>query len=112
MPLIGNGIGYPIGLFGNSVYEDRELPLPPGSSLLLYSDAVTEGKLQRGGRLEEQGLIEVVCECLQQAPRGNLVEVLTNRLEQLLDQPLADDLTIVCATRTGVQLAMNFPYTG
>ena len=111
-PLVGSGIGYPIGLFDNSAYEDRELPFPPGSTLLLYSDAVTEGKLQRGGRLEEQGLIGVACSCLQQVPRGNLVQALTQRLDELLAQPLADDLTIVCATRTGVQLTMNFPYTG
>ena len=98
-PLIGSGVGFPVGMFDESTYENLQLPFPPGASLLLYSDAVTEGKLRDGGRLEEEGLIRVVTACLQHTPRVNLVKALTARLDSLLDQPLADDLTIVSMSR-------------
>ena len=99
VPLVGSGTGYPIGMFDDSLYENRELPFPVGASLLLYSDAVTEGKMHNGERLEEAGLIRVVAECLSDAPRESLVQALTGRLDRLLEQPLADDLTIISTTR-------------
>ena len=99
-PLAGDGKGYPLGMFEESTYENRELPFPRGSTLLLYSDAITEGKTRNGDRLEEQGLIEVAVRCLQAAPREELVRSITGELNRIFDMPLADDLTIVCATRS------------
>lgn len=98
-PLVGSGVGFPIGMFDESTYENLELPFPVGASLLLYSDAVTEGKMHNGERLGEAGLIRVVTDCLADAPRENLVQMLATRLDRLLDLPLADDLTIVSTTR-------------
>ena len=98
-PLIGVGEGFPLGMFDESTYENRELPFPVGASLLLYSDAATEGKMKQGGRLEEEGLITVTRQCLETSNRENLVKTLKQTLDTVLDQPLADDLTIVCATR-------------
>jgi serine phosphatase RsbU (regulator of sigma subunit)/ABC-type amino acid transport substrate-binding protein len=101
-PLVGSGIGFPIGMFDDSTYENRELPFPVGASLLLYSDAVTEGKMKSGARLEEAGLIREVKACLQDSPRERLVQALTARLDRLMELPLADDLTIVSTTRVAM----------
>ena len=90
-------------MFDESTYENRVLSFPPGASLLLYSDAVTEGKLKLGGRLEEAGLIEVVQHCIKSGARDSLVNSLTIKLDEILDHPMADDLTIVCATRSPVR---------
>jgi serine phosphatase RsbU (regulator of sigma subunit)/ABC-type amino acid transport substrate-binding protein len=111
-PLVGSGVGFPIGMFDESTYENHELPFPIGASLLLYSDAVTEGKMKNGGRLEEAGLIQVVIDCLADAPRGNLVQALTARLDRLLELPLADDLTIVSTTRMTPPGATAMPSAG
>jgi serine phosphatase RsbU (regulator of sigma subunit)/ABC-type amino acid transport substrate-binding protein len=111
-PLVGSGVGFPIGMFDESTYENHELPFPIGASLLLYSDAVTEGKMKNGGRLEEAGLIQVVIDCLADAPRGNLVQALTARLDRLLELPLADDLTIVSTTRMTPPGATATPSAG
>ena len=106
-PLVGSGAGFPLGMFDDSTYENREMPFPPGASLLLYSDAVTEGKTLRGERLGEKGLIDLVSGCLRSYQRETLVTALTGKLDELLNQPLADDLTIVCATRSvGVTLPL------
>ncbi len=99
-PLVGDGKGYPLGMFEESSYENRELPFPQGSSLLLYSDAITEGKTRDGDRLEERGVINVAVRCLKMAPREQLVKSIAGELSEILRMPLADDLTIVCATRS------------
>jgi serine phosphatase RsbU (regulator of sigma subunit)/ABC-type amino acid transport substrate-binding protein len=99
-PLVGDGKGYPLGMFDESTYENRELPFPRGSSLLLYSDAITEGKTRDGDRLQERGLISVAVRCLQMAPREQLVKSIAGELNRIFHMPLTDDLTIVCATRT------------
>jgi serine phosphatase RsbU (regulator of sigma subunit) len=98
-PLVGDGKGFPLGMFDNSTYENRELPFPRGCSLLLYSDAITEGKTRDGVRLEEKGLISVAVRCLKMAPRVQLVKSIAGELNRIFSMPLADDLTIVCATR-------------
>jgi sigma-B regulation protein RsbU (phosphoserine phosphatase) len=87
-------------MFEDSSYENREMPFPLGASLLLYSDAVTEGKTRRGERLGETGLIDMASKCLRNTQRETLVVALTGELDEILNQPLADDLTIVCATRS------------
>jgi serine phosphatase RsbU (regulator of sigma subunit)/ABC-type amino acid transport substrate-binding protein len=99
-PLIGDGKGYPLGMFEESTYENRELPFPQGCSLLLYSDAITEGKTRDGDRLEETGVINVAARCLRMAPSEQLVISIAEELNKILRMPLADDLTIVCATRS------------
>jgi serine phosphatase RsbU (regulator of sigma subunit)/ABC-type amino acid transport substrate-binding protein len=99
-PLIGDGKGYPLGMFEESTYENRELPFPQGCSLLLYSDAITEGKTRDGDRLEETGVINVAARCLKMAPSEQLVISIAEELNKILRMPLADDLTIVCATRS------------
>jgi sigma-B regulation protein RsbU (phosphoserine phosphatase) len=94
-------------MFDDSSYENRELPFPLGASLLLYSDAITEGKGLRGERLGEGGLINLASQCLRTSQRENLVVALTEKLDEILNQPLADDLTIVCATRSvGITLPL------
>jgi hypothetical protein len=45
--------------------------------------------------------------CLRTTQRETLVVALTGKLDEILNQPLADDLTIVCATRSvGVTLPL------
>jgi serine phosphatase RsbU (regulator of sigma subunit) len=106
-PLIGSGEGFPLGMFDDSSYENRELPFPLGASLLLYSDAITEGKSLRGERLGESGLIDLASKCLRTSQRESLVTALTGKLDGILNQPVADDLTIVCATRSvGITLPL------
>lgn len=106
-PLIGSGEGFPLGMFDDSTYENRELPFPLGASLLLYSDAITEGKTRSGERLGEDRLVELAARCLRNFQRETLIAALTEQLREIVNQPLTDDLTIVCATRSmGVTLPL------
>ena len=98
-PKVGSGEGFPLGMFDDSQYENRELPFPPGASLILYSDAVTESKLVDGGRLQDQGFIELVGECGQDIHGETLLNTLMERLNAGFIHPLVDDLTVVCVSR-------------
>jgi hypothetical protein len=55
--------------------------------------------MKQGGRLEEEGLIGIARQSLESGKREKLIQTLTVELDSILAQPLADDLTIVCATR-------------
>lgn len=98
-PVIGNGEGFPLGMFDESSYENRKVDFPAGASLLLYSDAVTENKLAQGGRLHEQGLIELVTNDIATLPSKQRLGVLIKKLNEQFIHPLADDLTVVFINR-------------
>ena len=99
MPVIGNGEGFPLGMFDESDYENRELAFPPGASLLLYSDAVTEAKLTKGGRFHEQGLIDLISKSIAILPGYLRLNALIDMLNEKFIHPLADDLTVVSIYR-------------
>jgi len=99
MPVIGNGEGFPLGMFDESDYENRELAFPPGASLLLYSDAVTEAKLTEGGRFHEQGLIDLISNSIAILPGKERLNALIKLLNEQFIHPLADDLTLVSIYR-------------
>ena len=46
---VGDGAGFPLGVSRDAVHENRHLPFPPDSFLLLHSDAMTEGFRPTGG---------------------------------------------------------------
>ena len=98
-PVIGNGEGFPLGMFDESSYENRKLAFPAGASLLLYSDAVTETKLTQGGRLQEQGLIELISNDIATLPGKHRLDVLIKKLNEQFIHPLADDLTVIFINR-------------
>jgi sigma-B regulation protein RsbU (phosphoserine phosphatase) len=98
-PIIGDGEGFPLGMFDESGYENKVLAFPAGASLLLYSDAVTEAKLSQGGRLQEQGLIDLVTNSIATLPGKQMLSTLIKKLNEQFIHPLADDLTVICLSR-------------
>ena len=49
--------GLPLGLFYESEYQVRHIPLQPGDSLVLYSDGITEAQDPQGNVYDEDRLI-------------------------------------------------------
>ncbi|MCK5191256.1 MAG: response regulator [Methylococcales bacterium] len=99
VPIIGSGEGFPLGMFDESNYENRELAFPAGASLLLYSDAVTEAKLIQGGRFQEQGLVELVTQSIANLPGKQRLSTLIKKLNDQFVHPLSDDFTMVYINR-------------
>lgn len=95
-PLEGGGL--PLGLFGDSVYTERELALAPGQTLLLYTDGWTEAA--RGER--EFGIGRAAASLRRGAglPLPDLLAACRADLERYLgDAPRGDDLTLVAVRR-------------
>ncbi|WP_243382432.1 PP2C family protein-serine/threonine phosphatase [Geothrix alkalitolerans] len=95
-PLEGGGL--PLGLFGDSVYTERELALAPGQTLLLYTDGWTEAA--RGDR--EFGIGRAAASLRRGAglPLPDLLTACRADLERYLgDAPRGDDLTLVAVRR-------------
>ncbi len=59
---IGEG-GVPIGLLPDVTCTQVEIEMTPGDRLLLYTDGFTESRLDDGGMLEEQGLVDLIRNC-------------------------------------------------
>ncbi|MGC0418558.1 SpoIIE family protein phosphatase [Embleya sp. AB8] len=84
-----------------TVFTERSLALPPGSTLLLYSDAVTEARDTYGDAYGVRALRHDLASCA-----GMPVDALVARLEQRLlthlgDAPVVDDVVL---------LAIHIPY--
>jgi len=91
-------IGTPLGLSSSAGYFNREIDFSPGSSLFLYSDAMTEAFMADGEMVEQDRLLEMVRShhCIAD---GISIPAL---VEQFLDQvktPLDDDMTAVSISR-------------
>ncbi|WP_370399624.1 PP2C family protein-serine/threonine phosphatase [Sulfitobacter sp. JB4-11] len=52
--------GFPVGLLAGATFEQFDIQLAPGDSLLILSDGVTECPSSTGELLEEQGLEEIL----------------------------------------------------
>ena len=92
--------GVPLGLTRVADYTDHREDFSPGTSLLIYSDAVTEGVRPDGELLGEVGLVEALQKTM--AERGGLrVGALLDEVFERVRLPLEDDLTAICIRRLG-----------
>jgi len=96
---IGNGEGLPVGMFEDSEYENLVVEFPAGSMLLLYSDAVNEGKTKQGDRLGDEPLYELIQEHLIMDPPDQLFDNLIDKFEEIFVHPMADDFSVVSVRR-------------
>lgn len=92
--------GLPVGLFGSSPYAVREMRLPPGESLLLYTDGASEATNREGSEYGTEGLRKAAL-----AGRGRTGDdVLRACLRDVTafrgDAPRQDDLTLLILTRS------------
>jgi sigma-B regulation protein RsbU (phosphoserine phosphatase) len=94
------GDGQILGVLPAVVLESMSLTLPPGGTLLLYTDGVTEARNSRGAFLDEAGLYSRVLPLLNQ-PAQSLCNAL---IRSVLDYHGAakqdDDITLVVVKAT------------
>jgi serine phosphatase RsbU (regulator of sigma subunit) len=98
----GDGAGLPLGVDDGAMYETREMPLPPGHGVMLYSDALLECGLQDGPALGHDGVRTLLSEAIaERGPDVSLDQVLAPFLSRVR-RPLSDDLTaLMCVRRPG-----------
>jgi serine phosphatase RsbU (regulator of sigma subunit) len=95
--LVEGKVGPALGLMPGLDWQDEELPLPPGASVVLFTDGLFECRTGPGSeRLGEDGLLAVARE-LATAPAAAFVDGLIERVEAA-SAPyggLADDVAVV-----------------
>ncbi len=73
--------GIPPGLFPGVTYEELDLPLEPGDSVLFCTDGLTEARNRRGEEFELEGLQEV-CKKYREASPLELLGHIFSALEE------------------------------
>ncbi len=96
---VGDGSGLPLGVSRDAVHENRQISFPPGSFLLLHSDAMIDGRSGEGRRWSKERVVEMV----RHAAAGSFevmgVDTLIAPFLRDVERPLRDDLTVVCCHR-------------
>ena len=95
--LVEGEVGPALGLVAGHGWQDEEMPLPPGASLMLFTDGLFEGRTGPGSeRLGEEGLLAMARE-LAGRPAAAFVDGLIERIEAATAPygGLADDVAVV-----------------
>jgi len=92
--------GRPLGMTADSTYEEYEEAFPPGSSLFLYSDALTETPDMINPVYDEDRMQAALTGRID-AQRHPFDVVLTDFLDHTMTEPLNDDLTMIMLSRPG-----------
>lgn len=89
---------FPLGVFPNTNFEEQTITMEPGSTLLLYTDGLTEAKNVSRQQFSRNGVCEVLKACIltgANAPR-ELVESLSKAAHDFAGEaPQSDDLTML-----------------
>lgn len=91
--------GLPIGIESGVGYPTRTLPLPQGSCLLAYSDALVNVRLEDGSVLGVSRLTDLTLRALEDGPEGGYIDALLRGFNKLNARPFDDDLTVVAFRR-------------
>lgn len=93
------GVGQPVGILDDPVVDEQVLEIPPGSTLLLYTDGITDERNPQG---ERYGMARFQKD-VRSLPDGTAQEVCDRILGVVLDYlqgaPQDDDVTVVALLR-------------
>lgn len=91
--------GLPVGMSPQATYENRRTTLKPGEFLLLYSDALTDLRMQDGEAMGWERLSQMVADIPRTYGPAASFERIWDRLRTSVPWPLPDDLTIALVAR-------------
>lgn len=91
--------GLPLGVIRGAAYQLHERPFPIGSTLLIYSDGLSEFPNPDGIRIGDEGLRRVVESCAHDLTPDQLIGRVCDAAGIGADDILPDDVTIVCLDR-------------
>jgi len=98
----GEGAGLPLGVVAGATYDVRAVPLPPGTLMLLYSDALLECGRETGDDLGKEGVRRLLsASAVEQGEAFSLDRFLVPFFAKV-SRPLSDDLTALMCLRPGL----------
>jgi sigma-B regulation protein RsbU (phosphoserine phosphatase) len=101
-PLAANGIerewlessGMPLGLIESARYDNRCIAFSPGSTIFLYSDAMTESMTTDGNMFGEEAVADLILSA-DTSNKDMRLKTIINCFYKKTVQPLDDDLTAI-----------------
>jgi phosphoserine phosphatase RsbU/P len=90
--------GMLIGLDADSRYEEAQVQLQPGDTIIYYTDGFTDAANQNGERFNEENLIDTFHHaCLQQLTSQATLDYIVSTLDTFMgnDRANGDDMTMV-----------------
>jgi hypothetical protein len=91
--------GPALGLLPHCSFREERVPFPPGSSLILYTDGLTECEDPRGTEMGRES-VGRLADSLAGAPPATVVRKLLAAAEtHAAGAPLKDDITVLCLSR-------------
>lgn len=99
--------GLPLGLTTAATYENRRTMLMPGEFLLIYSDALTDLRMQDGQAMGWERLAQIVADIPRSYGPDATFERIWDRLRTSVPWPLPDDLTIALIGRPAAKGAVS-----
>jgi phosphoserine phosphatase RsbU/P len=108
--------GMLLGLDMDTHYQENQVQLQPGDTLIYYTDGFTEASDRSGQRFDEDNLIESFCWACRNLPTSEeILDYLFNMLQRFVgaDRETEDDTTLVVMRVTQPaefrQLSCNLP---
>jgi serine phosphatase RsbU (regulator of sigma subunit) len=104
----------PLGTVDLPIGEPTAVALPPGWSLLFYTDGLIEGRAAPGvaERFGEERLIETVARLVRAPIDEACLDRVMRAAEGAGAEPIADDVTVVVVTKRGAERATATPPAG
>jgi sigma-B regulation protein RsbU (phosphoserine phosphatase) len=94
-------LGQPLGLFRDVVLDEQSVVIPPGGTLVLYTDGLTDGRNRAGEAFGDQGLAEHLVR-LAGLPAQTVCDGLWQNLVAFQDgDPQDDDVAMVAIHSEG-----------
>lgn len=90
-----DGTGYPLGLIENATYEEHCSAFPPGSGLVLYSDALVETPDPPREIFTSEGYAEFLNTKCADLDDRDIPAKTVSYLKEKAKQKLEDDLTLI-----------------
>ena len=87
--------GPALGILPGTRWEADAASLPIGSRLLLFTDGLVEGRTPDGGRLGDEGLVELLSGRRWPDDAERALDALIDAVEALNGEPLADDVALL-----------------
>lgn len=96
--LLPSQANLPLGVFPDTHFQEQTITLDPGTTLLLYTDGLTEAKDPQRQQFGRTRVTEVLKACVSggNASPGSIVDALRDAAHQFAgDAPQSDDLTLL-----------------
>jgi sigma-B regulation protein RsbU (phosphoserine phosphatase) len=99
--MLGGMAGIALGIVEDCIYDDEEQLVHPGSSLVLFTDGVTEANAPDKSMFEEERLEAALAGLTKVGPEATVAAILAAVQQFAAGEEQADDITVLSARYLG-----------